>query len=514
MLNRLYLLILIAIDGSVKIEEKLKMKYLKLTLIAFLAFHFSNAQTVNMEEKSFTSKSGTVVKGDVGKLMVSENRDNPYAEEIAIHFIRLKSTNPNPQAPIMYLEGGPGSSCTWQAENEHYLENWLSYLALGDVILVDQRGTGAGTERVLYLWKKDPPADILANYETLENHAKKVKQAALEAFNQRGVDLKGYTTLESAKDLDQLRKALSYEKISLLGFSYGTHLGQAYMKYFGDYVDQAVLAGVEGLNHTFKLPSAMDIHFRKLALMSNADNRVNKEVPDLLALYKKVIENLKKNPVEIEVISLLSGQPIPMKIGEFGLNLILFLDLGDASDLPVIPRLLYQIDQGDYSSLRWFIQKRMSFLYGTQGMATTMDPASGVTASRLSRIATEQKSTLFGKLYGFLQGSDPAWPNPDLGEDFRAPLTSNIRTLFLSGTLDFNTPPYQAEEVKWGFSNSSHLIVNNAGHEQILNHPKATETIIRFLKRENVADVALSYPQLKFIPIKGNQKDLWHPSLD
>ena len=83
----------------------------------------------------------------------------------------------------------------------------------------------------------------------------------------------------------------------------------------------------------------------------------------------------------------------------------------------------------------------------------------------------------------------------------------------MSGTLDYNTPPYQAEEVRWGFSNSSHIIIDNAGHEQILTHPEATLTIVRFLKGENVDDVALYYPTLEFIPVRGKADKLSHPSI-
>ena len=38
--------------------------------------------------------------------------------------------------------------------------------------------------------------------------------------------------------------------------------------------------------------------------------------------------------------------------------------------------------------------------------------------------------------------------------------------LFISGTLDSNTPPYQAEEMRWSMPRSMHVIVQNAGHER------------------------------------------------
>jgi len=464
-----------------------------------------------MEEKTFHSASGREVKGEMGSLMVPENRDNPGSEKIAIHFARLKSNNPNPKAPVVFLDGGPGSSCSWQASDPGSLEKWLPFLELGDVILLDQRGTGAGRERVMYIWKKDIPEDVLADPAVARRHFEAIGKEALADFRNRGVDLKGYTTVENAHDIDALRQVLGYEKISLFGFSYGTHLGQAYIKYYEDNVENAVLIGVEGLHQTFKLPSTMDVQFRKIALLAQQDPHVNKEMPDLMTLYKRVVRKLDKEPAEVEIKSPLTNSPMTVKVGSYGLNLMLRFDIGDASDLPVFPRLLYSIDQGDYTLLQWFVQKRIRNFYGINGMSATMDAASGVSPSRLERIQEDEKSSLFKNVVN--PRLDLGWPSPDLGEDFRAPLITDTRTLFMSGTLDFNTPPYQAEEVRWGFSNSSHIIVDYAGHEQILTHPGAAPTIIRFLKGENVDDVALYYPKLTFIPVKGDAGERRHPAM-
>lgn len=493
---------------------------MKIFLVAFsFLFTIVNIQAQSFQERLtsqeqvFKTKSGKKIKAEVGTLKVPENRANPNSAQIEVKFIRLKSTNPNPTTPLFYLEGGPGSSCTWQADNPYFLERWSKFLPLGDVVLLDQRGTGAGTNRVLYIWQKAIPENIWVDASVANQHHEKMTEEALAYFKSKKVDLAGYTSVENAKDIDDLRQALGYSKISLMGFSYGTHLGQTYIKYFGKQVNNAVLAGVEGLNHTYKLPAAMDTQFKKIALLSNADPNVNKEVPDLMALYQQVIQKLKKNPVELTVRSPLTRKPMKLKVGAFGLNLLLRFDIGDASDIPVFPRLLYTINQGDYSLLQWFLQKRvgMGVFYGIQGMATTMDKASGVSPERMALIQAQKKTSLFGEVVS--SDLDSSWPAPDLGASFRAPLSTDVRTLFLSGTLDFNTPPHQAEEVRWGFANSSHVIVDYAGHEQILPHPKALETILRFLKGENVDDVAMAYPKLQFIPVKGTPGKIKHPSI-
>lgn len=490
------------------------MKHLLLLCLSFLFFQVVMAQQepLTVESKIYKSSSGKKVEGEAGSLLVPENRDKLNAEKISIHFVRLKSTNPAPKAPLFYLEGGPGSSCTWQASDPAYLERWLPFLEIGDVILLDQRGTGSGRDRVLYIWREEIPENVMVDPEVAYQHFQQVGKEALKTFEERGVDLEGYTTLENANDMDALRQALGYEKLSLFGFSYGTHLGQAYIKYYENKVENAVLVGVEGPNHTFKLPSAMDVQFQKIAVLAKQDPNVNKEVPDLKALYQKVCQKLDASPAEVEVNSPLTRSPMKVKIGSYGLNLLMRFDIGDASDLPVFPRLLYSINEGDFSLLQWFVQKRISSFFGIQGMAATMDAASGASDSRMARIKEDKEKSLFRHVVN--PRLDMNWPSPDLGEEFRAPLVTNTRTLFMSGTLDFNTPPYQAEEVRWGYANSSHIIVKNAGHEQILTHSGSIPAIVRFLKGDSVDDVALFHPPLKFIPVSGKtSRDLWHPAM-
>ncbi|MEM6377622.1 MAG: alpha/beta hydrolase [Bacteroidota bacterium] len=497
------------------------MKFIHALLFILSMTTFLKAQHeaghLEVEATSFKSASGQTIQAQQGQLWVPENRNNQQSDVIAISFVHLKSTNSKPQSPIIYLEGGPGSSCTWQAGNPDYLDYWLPFLSVSDVILLDQRGTGQGSERVLHIWQNEIPSDIFVSQEKANEHFLNIAREAAPALKAKGVDLNGYTSKQSAEDMEDLRKKLGIQQWTLFGFSYGTHLGQAYLRYFEDRVANAILVGVEGPNHTYKLPLSMDQQFRKIALMAQQDPAISKEVPDLEALYKRVIKKLEQNPIELSFTSPLTGQPMPMKIGPFGLRVIMRIDIGDASDIPVFPRLLYAIDQGDYSSLQWFIQKRITLPFGVQGMGTTMDLASGVSPERRAQIAKEEKETLFPGVANvpldIYDKIPEVWPNPDLGEEFRSAMTTAVPTLFMSGTLDCNTPPFQAEEVRWGFSNGQHIVVRNAGHEQILRHPQAIDKILDFLKGENVDGFNLSFPALKFIPLQGTDSEVWHPAL-
>ena len=90
-------------------------------------------------------------------------------------------------------------------------------------------------------------------------------------WEREGVDYRGYTTWESAADVDAVRRALGVEKVNLLGISYGTHLALAIRKRYPDRVDRLVLASAEGLDQTVKLPARTDAYFERLQAVIDAD---------------------------------------------------------------------------------------------------------------------------------------------------------------------------------------------------------------------------------------------------
>ncbi|MEM7575579.1 MAG: alpha/beta hydrolase [Bacteroidota bacterium] len=485
-----------------------------LLTVAGWQLHATAAPGLRLEATTFSTINGVEVAAERGELEVPACRSCGAAGELTIQFVWLKSTAADPIEPTIYLEGGPGASCSWQAENPHALENWLPLLELGDLILLDQRGTGAASEQMTWIIDDPLPGDVWVSQEAANRHIMDMAMKAIPAWAASGVQLEAYTSLESAGDIEALREALDLPKINLLGFSYGTHLGQVYMKYYADRVAHAILCGVEGLNETFKEPARMDAAFHRLSRMVAADPELNADVPDLVALYQRVSNGLAESPITLEMDDPLNGGTFPVKVGKFALDYILFCDLGDASDLPVFPRLLYTMDQGDYSVFRWFLAKRFNRVYGLHAMAVTMDLVSGGSPERLAMIQTQASKSLFGNVVNPGLILLDKWPVADLGPVFRADFHCDVPTLLLSGTLDFNTPPYQAERLRWNLPNAQHLIVQNAGHEQVLPHPKVQAAILAFLQGEDISEQTAGYPPLRFIPVRGERQELWHPSLE
>ena len=104
--------------------------------------------------------------------------------------------------------------------------------------------------------------------------------------------------------------------------------------------------------------------------------------------------------------------------------------------------------------------------------------------------------------FPFLDVCD-AWGNPDLGEPFRAPVKSNVPALFISGTFDVRTPVSNAEEVRRGFRNSTHLIIEGAVHSDPLfvSSPKIKDVMLEFMKGQPLSTSRIALPPLRFMPL-------------
>ncbi len=475
--------------------RKTKISLSILTLLTIISY-FSTRKPATFTAISYHGKE---IHCERSSVTVPEVREDPNSNRIEVEYVRLKSFSKNPQTPIFFLAGGPGQDATSQAENVGYLEYWSSFLETRDVVLIDQRGVGK-----LKMWWINlgwPPSDILVKEEAALAHFTEMSTKATRAFKRRGIDLNGYNSKESAHDIDTVRDQLGYEKIIPFGFSYGTHLAQSYIKYHNARVDKTILIGAEGLEHTFKFPNDLDNHYKKIAAIVEADSILGQTIPDFVGLYQKASQKLSANPIEIEI-----STPIKLKrtvkVGKFGLDYILKRDLGDANDIVYFPRLLHSIAYGDGSALKYYVEKRYKDFFGIPAMMVSMDLASGASQERIASIRAQEKESMFGKAANlpFVDLLNQ-WPVKDLGNEFRTLVQSDAPALLLSGSLDINTPAYQADIIQTGFPNSTHLVVENAGHEQIQHHKDMTPTILEFIDGKDVSEKKLSYPSLQFKPL-------------
>ena len=446
---------------------------------------------------------GKTVEGELGRLAVRENRAKPNSRLIELAFVRLKSTAEKRGFPVVYLDGGPGSSAISIARVPDYMRVFEKLREVGDVILLDQRGVGLSKPNLTRITPESLPLDIFGDKAKAQaEYTKRFKEAA-EYFRSQGVDLSGYNTRESAHDVDDIRKVLGVPKVNLVGFSYGTHLTFATLRYHGANVNRAAVFGSEGPDHTEKLPSTSDEALRRLAKIAAADKDIGPKIPDLYATLQRVLDKLAKTPAKVTITDRKTSQPVELTINDFGLRFLIMRDLGDTNDLPIFPAWFYSMDNSDYSILARFAERRYNQFGGGAPIMTVMvDGASGATAKRREQIERETKASIMSDIINFPSFFVPGISEgTDLGDDFRSPVKTDVPTLFVSGDLDNNTQPFQAEEIRKTLNIRTHVIVGNAGHESTLVVPQVQQALVDFLNGKDVTGFKFSHPPLKFVPL-------------
>ncbi len=101
--------------------------------------------TLHVEPYDFRLADGSDLAAERGSFLVPEDRNDPNSRLITIGFVRFRSTNPNPGAPIIYLAGGPGGSGVDTARGPRQ-PIFLALRAVADVIALDQRGVGLSNQ--------------------------------------------------------------------------------------------------------------------------------------------------------------------------------------------------------------------------------------------------------------------------------------------------------------------------------------------------------------------------------
>jgi pimeloyl-ACP methyl ester carboxylesterase len=191
-----------------------------------------------------------VIKGEVpvtaetaalcGTLRVPEDRSNPSGRQVTLRVavVPALAAEPAPD-PFVAVAGGPGEAST-------QFFAWLPGLYAGvhatrDIVLVDQRGTGASNPLTL------PPMPDTSGLLAAEADVR-LAAWAREGLAALDADPRLYTSTVAADDLDAVRAALGYDRIDLYGTSYGGELAQYYLRQYPDHVRVAVMDGTTPLD--------------------------------------------------------------------------------------------------------------------------------------------------------------------------------------------------------------------------------------------------------------------------
>ncbi len=167
-------------------------------------------------------------------------RGKPSAGKQKIGFaIRRRGDTSRPsRGAIIFVEGGPGYAATNADSFKPLAAVMAPFLRRYELIAIDQRGTGISGP----LYCKGLQRGRVSTWRGLKQCAK-----------QLGVRRQGYTTAESAADVEAVRRALGLAKrrMILYGDSYGTYLGQSYAARYGQGMKGLILSSAYPGNDPF-----------------------------------------------------------------------------------------------------------------------------------------------------------------------------------------------------------------------------------------------------------------------
>jgi pimeloyl-ACP methyl ester carboxylesterase len=443
----------------------------------------------------FEAADGQKTDAELGRLLVPENRSSSRGNPIELAFVRFKSTAAEPGPPIVYLAGGPGGSGIATAGGPRFPQ-FMAMRAVADVIALDQRGVGRSKPNLECAETLDYPLDRPADREAMLYLYRERSRACARFWSEQGVDLSAYNTNENADDVEALRVALGAEKINLWGTSYGTHLALTVLRRHEQRIHRAVLAGVEGPDHTLKLPSDVQRHLEEIARLYREDPEVGRFLPDLLGFVDTLCARLDKEPVTVDVAEPQTGRRVNVTVGGFDLQLFTASLPGRIQAIQSFPSAAYAMVNGDFGPLAQFA---LGFRRAPLGPAMTwmMDCASGASDARCARFQQESAAFPLASLVDFpFPDICDAWGSPDLGPAFRALVRSHAPVLFMSGALDGRTPARNVEAIQDCFPNSIHVLIDGTAHGDhlLLSSPMTGQVMMEFLAGRPLSTTRITLP--------------------
>jgi pimeloyl-ACP methyl ester carboxylesterase len=458
-----------------------------------------------IEQRNLTLPTGETVSYEIGTLYVPENRSKPASRRIGIGFARIKAPHPTGAPPIFWLPGGPGLSVlgAFTGKNEaaqSRLRSWLTFGAAGDLVVIEQRGYTSRGEMLVETSAASPldkPASVQAD------------SRAMQALARRAVaqnpdkDLSGYTIDAFAADVDDLRRALGYDKISLFGGSFGSQWSLAVMRFHPEIVARAVLSSVEPLNNGFDMPSHVFAALQRIAYDADRDPGLAPYLPTggMMAVVRALHQRFATAPIRMDIRDN-AGKSQTIMLGAEDLQLALMAHTDEAEHWPAFILSLYY---GHYDA--WARQTMEDRRAGPVTLIGPLaDSSLGVTADREHQMRSDPALDLLGT-WNFEANlvSAPDWPTPDMGDAVRRPRVTPIPVVFVHGDWDTSTPVENTLGLLPYFPNGHAILVHRAGHDgafyQLRESPGAKQAIYDFLRtgntRELPTEVSLAAPRFE-----------------
>ena len=418
-----------------------------------------------------------------GHISVPAVRGKPGAGRQKIGFaIRRRGDLRRPsKGAIVFVEGGPGYAATNFDSFKSLAAVMAPFLRRRELIAIDQRGTGLSRPlfcRGLQLGKA--PLEL----------------ALRQCARQLGVRREGFTTAESAADVEAVRRAIGLprNRMVLYGDSYGTYLGQAFAARYGKGLKGLVLSSAYPGNDPFwrtLYPAAE----RAVSLSCRRSPRCS---GDALARFHRMLRRAgTRSKLAANVLSYLMGDAAsyaPNGYRRLNRAVSRYLE-GQAGPL----RELTDPGSPD-SGPAWYFSEGMYAAVVCNDYPVPWRKSSPLPARRrqLNRaIARFRPADLWAPLSRWTWANGSAgdisaclsWPAPTAGMEPPIPpgsrMPARLRTLVLAGEYDSITSVREARQVNARFPRGRLYVVRSRGHASELYYPfasRATPRIRHFIR--------------------------------
>ena len=384
-----------------------------------------------------------------------------------------------PIGPLLMNPGGPGASGL----------EFLAYSPVSpevrdrfDLVSWDPRGVGASTPVACgadsaELFSQDPSPDDAEETAALERAAEELASSCasdLALLEQIG-------TWNVARDMEAIRRALGSPPLNYLGFSYGTHIGQAYAELFPDEIRAMVLDGVVDPAQGFAefllgQTAAFDAAFDRNVAACAAAGRAACGVDDLGAAFDEVMAQVESAPLRSS-----AGSVGP---GELGTAAVVTSYRNDGwSDLgPALDDAL----RGDGSDLRRLADSYHDFgSYGAYAgvVCTDSAPPRGEAAFRDFVAQAESLSPRFGAGVANEMLPCATWPAAPTGDPTAITAPGAPPILVIGNTGDAATPYENAVVVAERLSSGVLVTADIDGHTAYGSNQCVTRVVDDYLIR-------------------------------
>jgi len=418
-----------------------------------------------------------------GYLIVPEDRTGDPAHTIKLAVAVYHSQSQNPAEPVVFLQGGPGAEAV-KLSAEDYKILVAPFLPKRDFIVFDQRGTGLSEpalncDELTNLYSQDIHGLIPASTRNLVySNAFLSCNGLMQA---QGINLKAYTTVESAADVRDLLAVLKYPKADLYGASYGTRLAQVVMRDYPGIVNSVILDSVVPVDSSLFANYSNSVESGLTTLFTDCANdpQCNAAYPDLENTFWNLVKQLDTNPITVTSSNYPTGTLTQTVTGETVMDVILG-SIKESQYIVTAPQSISRFKNGDFSTL---VIEQTSLPFEFDGISpglfinmTCHEQILSTTPEQVQTSANLQiiKDYAWLPFYGDIEDifkTCKSWgaTTPAPGEN--DPIISDIPSLIITGSYDPTTPPIYAKQVAAHLSHSFYFEFPNLGHT-----PTATDT--------------------------------------